>query len=129
MIAGVSETRVIESFIASPEYQLAHTTDGSFIDSLYANVLGRSESSLERAGWLQILQGGVTRSQAAERFLTSLERYSRVVDGYYLTFLRRRPDAAGKSGWVNLLVNGQSSVDGVAESFLSSPEYQLDAGR
>jgi hypothetical protein len=99
------------------------------IDGLYADVLGRTETSGEQSGWLQFFQRGGTPGQAAHLFLTSAENDRRVVDGYYDNLLHRPADAAGESGWWNALLNGGQTFGSVAESFLACDEFFARANR
>ena len=43
--AGMSEKAVATAFLSSPEYSAKHGTDADFVQSLYANVLGRAGDS------------------------------------------------------------------------------------
>jgi hypothetical protein len=123
MVGGMTELQVQGAFLASAEYQNAHPSNGSFIDSLYANVLGRTETAAEQSAWVQFLQHGGTRSQAQQFFLSSIENDRRVVDSYYANLLHRLPDARGESGWSNLLFGGAGTFEGVAEAFLAADEF------
>jgi hypothetical protein len=122
-VAGMSEIQIAEDFLASAEYQAAHRNNTSFVDGLYRDVLGRTESSSEQAGWLQFLQTGGTRAQAEQLFLTSLEKYIEVVNRYYANLLQRMPDTGGQLAWVNSLLQGQETLEAVAEAFLASDEF------
>src|SRR5262249_31074381 len=123
MVGGMSDIAVQEGLINSPEYQAKHATNSSFVDGLYADVLGRTESAGEQTQWLQHLQSGHSRSQAAQTFLTSLESYRRVIDGYYSSLLGRAADPEGEVEWTNFAWSGSGTLDRVAEDFLSSDEY------
>jgi RHS repeat-associated protein len=123
MVGGMTELQVQEAFLASAEYQNAHRSNSSFIDSLYANVLGRTESAAEQAAWAQFLQQGGTRNQVEQTFLSSIENDRRVVDSYYVDLLHRSADGSGESGWSNLLLDGGGTFQSVAESFLAADEF------
>ena len=123
LVGGMSEIAVQEGFISSPEYQAKHSTNSSFIDGLYADVLGRTESTGEQTQWLQFLQSGNRRAQASQTFLTSSESYRRVIDGYYSNLLGRMADPGGETEWTNFVRSGSGTSDRVAEDFLSSDEY------
>lgn len=71
LLAGTSEFDVARMFLTSAEYQAAHGSDSAFIMGLYMDVLGRSAGATEVAGWLQVLQGGLSRDAVAQAFLTS----------------------------------------------------------
>jgi RHS repeat-associated protein len=123
LLAGITELQVQEAFLASPEYQNAHPSNARLIDGLYADVLGRTETSGEQSGWLQFFERVGTPGQVAHLFLNSPENVRRVVDGYYSNLLHRPADSAGESGWWNALLNGGQSFGSVAESFLACDEF------
>jgi RHS repeat-associated protein len=123
MLGGLTEVQVVHDFLGSPEYQAAHASNTSFIDSLYTNLLSRTETTGERNAWLQFLQTGGTRERIEQLFLASGERDTRVVDSYYANLLGRTPDQSGSSAWINLLLGGQGTWEGVAEAFLASNEF------
>src|SRR5262249_48117028 len=128
---GMSEIQISQLFLSSAEYQAAHASDASFIDSLYQNVLGRVETPSEQAGWLSFLQSGGTRDQTEVFFLTATEHYQRIVDLDYFTLLGRGADPGGEAAATNFLVasntlpNGapQAALDQVAETLLASDEF------
>jgi hypothetical protein len=118
----LSETQVIQFFLSSAEYHNAHPSDASFVDRIDVNLLGRVETPGEQAAWLQYQQNH-TRDQAEDIFLHVSEFDRRVVDSYYANLLRRAPDPAGESNWVNCLLSGNCSLESVAEAFLASDEF------
>src|SRR5262249_42680637 len=68
---GDDEQTVVEGFLNSPEYQLAHDGDSSFVRDLYFSVLGRFGSASELAAAAADLGGGVSRPALARRFVRS----------------------------------------------------------
>jgi autotransporter-associated beta strand protein len=128
MVAGVSELEVIDDFIASPEYQNAHASDASYVDSLYANILGRSDTDAERNSWVTFLQRGGTREQIALTFKTSFEYDIKIVDAYYVNLLNRIPGRDEGVSWVICMLNAVCDQDTVAEAFLASGEFFARAG-
>jgi hypothetical protein len=124
MVAGLTETQVIEAIIASPEYQAAHASNADFIDSLYSNIFRRTDGSTERAQWLQFLEQGGSRDQMARLFLNSTEAALQVVITDY-GFLGRLPEIGGQA-WVNALASGAVTRDGLAEFFLASDEFFMN---
>jgi RHS repeat-associated protein len=123
LVAGMSETAVEEGFISSPEYQGKHRSARSFTDALYAQVLGRTESTLEQAPWVDFLQSGGNRRAMAHTFLTSPENDRRIVDRLYSGLLGRPADAAGENAWIEFLEHGGGNQDQAAEAFLASDEF------
>ena len=125
-LAGATETDIEFAFLNSSEYLAAHGSATSFINGLYADVLGRNPSSNELSAWQQALASGLSRSNMDRLFLSSTEFDVRVLDGFYSQFLNRPPDAAGEQGWLGFLRSG-GSIEAVAESFLASTEYYQSA--
>jgi hypothetical protein len=93
----------------------------AFVQSLYNEVLGRSGSLAELDAWVNVLK---TSSQAvvANAILRSPESLGRIVDSFYIRFLNRASDAAGRAAWINFLQHG-GTEEQLQVAFLSSPEY------
>src|SRR5262249_55739229 len=123
LLAGSSELDVARMLLTSAEYQAAHGADAAFVMGLYSDVLGRAASSAEVAGWLQALQGGLSRDAVAQAFLTSREADLQIVDGFYRTYLQRPADPAGEQAAVAALQSGSLSPEALGEMFLASDEY------
>jgi hypothetical protein len=122
-LSGASEVDVIRGFLTSAEYQATHVTDISFVNGLYAQILGRTSDPAGQAAWLEALQSGLSRQALAQDFLTSAEADRRVVDEYYMLFLNRPADATGEQLWTKLLRNGGATFESLGETFLASDEY------
>ncbi|HEV3445603.1 MAG TPA: SdrD B-like domain-containing protein [Gemmataceae bacterium] len=127
MMAGASEEDVEASLFASGEYQAAHPDNNSYVAGLYADVLGRSATSAEIAGFVQQLQSGATRAAIARLFLTSAEADSQSLQCDYHAFLNRVPDAAGVQSWLSAMAGGQMTQATVTEIILGSNEFLADA--
>jgi hypothetical protein len=125
-LAGATETDIEFDFLNSSEYLAAHAGATSFINGLYADVLGRNPSGNELSAWQQALASGLSRSSMDRIFLSSSEFDVRILDGFYSQFLNRAPDTAGLQGWLGFLRSG-GSIEAVAESFLASAEYYQSA--
>lgn len=72
---GASEHDVAASFLASPEYASRYgtPTNGTFIDELYRNALGREPDAGGRAFWETALANGVDRASVALGIVESRE--------------------------------------------------------
>ncbi|HEX7450232.1 MAG TPA: S8 family serine peptidase [Pirellulales bacterium] len=123
LMAGVSETQVAEAFLHSPEFLLAESTTGSFVQSLFQDVLGRSADSGSLAALTELLDLGISRGQIADLVLNSLERDADVVDSYYQEFLGRGASNAELMGWANAIAHGVVDLQTVGEAFLASGEF------
>jgi hypothetical protein len=64
---------VVNGAAVKPLYVGSNMDDATFVDGLYSQVLDRTPSAAEQAGWLNSLATGMTRRVAMESFLTSDE--------------------------------------------------------
>jgi hypothetical protein len=98
----------------------------NFVRALYQQVLHRAPDTNGFNDWVNRLQSGqFTREQVAALFLTSTERYTIVVEQFYLTLLGRAPDPAS-AFWINGLVSGALSQSDVVIGIVTSPEFTQD---
>jgi RHS repeat-associated protein len=126
LLRGVGETAVAVRFLTSEEYTRAHPDTGSFIDEVYADVLGRGPDQTGLTAWRTVTeQQG--RSRTAEGVLTSVEAEVRLLDRYYADFLHRGADEPGEQAWLAQLQGGRLSPAQVAEAFLASDEFMANA--
>jgi hypothetical protein len=94
----------------------------AFVDTLYADLLGRHAEQAGLNSWLGVLQ---TRGQAAvvQGILGSPEYRGLEVTNYYQTFLGRTPSAAEVAGWVSVFQAGATEQQVIVD-FVTSPEFQ-----
>ncbi len=131
---GGSLEQVAALMVSSPEYAALTGSDTGFVQSLYTNLLGRTASDSEVAGYLAALpsQG---RAGVAQDFLRSAEFRTSVVDQFYSAtpaptsaaalfspLLHRAATAAEINGWV---ASGLSVLD-IETAFVSSSEFFVD---
>jgi hypothetical protein len=111
-----TEEQLENAFLTSPEYLSHINTD--FVQSLYINILGRTGSASELAGWNNIIQqlgfGGI-----ANGFTGSAENRSITLDTYFQTFLHRAPTTTES----NTFVNSSADLLSMEGLVLSLPEY------
>jgi hypothetical protein len=95
--------------------------DRAFVQTLYNQLLGRTGALGELDPWVQVLhsQG---QPAVANAILHSGEALGRIVDAFYLRFLGRQSDAAGRAGWIAFLQHG-GTEEQMESLFLTSPEY------
>jgi hypothetical protein len=86
--SGNTEEQLETLFLTSPEYISHINTD--YVQSLYINILGRTGSGPELAGWYSSIQS-LGLSGIANGFVTSPENRLNTVRGYFQTFLHRTP--------------------------------------
>jgi hypothetical protein len=124
--AGGTFEGVAEGLTSSQEYfVLQGGTNQGFITGLYNQVLKRSASNAEIAGWETALDNGATRLQVSTAFLTSPEYRTDLVQADYLTFLLRQADPGGLDHWLNALNAGAKDQEVLAGIFGSPEGYQL----
>ena len=123
--SGASETQVILGFLASPEYSTIHLSTTSFVDALYADVLGRSADPSGQQFYEQVASLPNGRSVAAADMLNAAESHQRILDQYYGDILDRSADPSGMAFWLAAQQGGQTTPTGVAESFLASDEFYV----
>jgi autotransporter-associated beta strand protein len=124
LLAGVPEYQVILAFLTSPEFTAENPDNGSFVHTLYRDVLGRDGSNQEVAFWQQVLQSGArSRVAVGYYFLSSNEAFVDAIDQDYQNFLGRAADPAGLQGFLAALQSGGITPTGLAMDFIASDEY------
>lgn len=104
---GVLDLRVL--LIAADEYHLqAGGSDTTWLNRVYADVLGRSPDAAGRAYWLGLGDLGVARASIAGAIYRSDEALGQRVDAYYLDVLNRAPSSAERDGAIGAVrVHGE----------------------
>jgi hypothetical protein len=98
--------------------------DHAFVQNLFTKVLGRTgnpAAGSDLDAWVAYLPS-LGRGGVANGILRSTESLTRIVGGYYLTYLGRTTDAASLAGWVGAIQNGMP-LEQVQSGILSSPEF------
>jgi hypothetical protein len=104
------------AFLTSPEYLGHINTD--FVQSLYLNVLGRTGSGGELAGWNNQIQQLGLRG-IADAFTHSAENRLDTLRTDFQNFLHRTP----ADGELTPLVNSPQDLLGLEATVFSSPEF------
>jgi hypothetical protein len=118
---------------------------GSFAAALYQDVLGRAGDPTDyqtffdraadpggRQAWINNMENGETEEQVMSDFLNSSEFQqlnptpTQFVTALYQDVLGRAPDPAGLSGFVTALTNGTSTPADVVQTFINSPERNVN---
>jgi hypothetical protein len=124
--AGASINDIAQLILGSDEYNArVGGSPFAFVNSLYQNVLGRSEDSAGLAAWLGGLGQGQSRAQVAAGFLSSQEHMQQEVNRLYSQFLNRKPGSSESAGWEAALSNGLT-YDQAAAAFAASGEFSSD---
>ena len=138
-----SIAQVADDILASPEFHdhFGPSNNGEFVTQLYQSALGRVPADWEVGGWVESLEGGLSRVQVSLGFSESPELYAKTSaeilefsrEGYkmlwsddvfrlYQTLLNRTPDQLGLVGWASGLANGMPWEDAVY-GFMKSSEF------
>ncbi len=124
--SGGTLEEVAEGLTSSQEYYILQGgTNQGFITGLYQEVLKRTPSTGELAGWETAMNNGASQSEVSIAFLTSQEYRTDLVEGDYMTFLLRSADSGGLAAWVNALNAGATDQQVLAQIFGSAEGYQL----
>lgn len=119
--AATDESEAV-SFLASDEYFAAHGGDNtSYVNGIYNDALGRAPDA-GASYWINRLNAGGNRVDAAAAFLYTDEFKSDIVNGYYQHFLGRNSDGGGLAYWVGQLQHGVTD-EALISLLVSSGEY------
>lgn len=141
--------RLAGLFVGSPEFQTTYgdSTNAEFVTLLYANVLNRTPSTVDRDYWAGRLDNGEARERVVLLFSETPEHQARTADAQnaydaggditnwtddvyrvYRAIFDRDPDAGGFLTWTDTLAAGRMSFAEVIESFMTSSEFQTTYG-
>jgi hypothetical protein len=106
LAAGATRFSVAYGVATSVEH------DSIVVESDYQRYLGRSAGASEVAGWVNVLQHGMSNEQVVAAFVASEEFYSRHgasiqswLNGAYQVVFQRAPDMSGFNYWDGYLQN------------------------
>lgn len=121
--AGMTREQFAVSLMSTPEFSSRYASADSYVQAVYAAVLGRSGTAAERSGFVSLLNSGASRGLVASYVVHSSEAYGRAVASAYSAYLDRSTDAAGRQYWVGALTGGQATLPGLDVLLLASAEY------
>jgi hypothetical protein len=120
--SGMTDEQIEAQILASPEYfALGGSSNSSWINRVYNEVLGRSPSSAETSTYLTLL-GSNSRLSIGLSILNSLEAESHRVQLAFPRFLHRSPTGTETSAFVAQLQGGATDEQFLAQ-LLASDEY------
>jgi len=99
------------------------TAEGSFVERIYFDLLGRRPDSFAQRYVEDLASGVRSREEVAEEIAHSDEYLTLVVTNLYNTFLHRAPEEGGLHSYVRDIQDGKSVEDVVVE-ILSTQEYR-----
>ncbi len=88
---------------------------------MFLDDLGRLGSTSDINGWVSVFNAD-GQAAVAQGIYFSSESLGRIVDSFYLRFLGRQSDAAGRASFISFLQNGGTEQQ-MENIFLTSPEY------
>jgi hypothetical protein len=123
LASGHSDEQLEAALLGSPGFfASAGSTNPSFVNALYADLLGRPPSSSEAGGWLTALSKGTSRTTVAKALLSSPEYRGDLAGKWYQQFLLRPVTPSERSAVIAALSHGASDEQVVA-GILGSPEF------
>jgi hypothetical protein len=132
--AGNSEDAMAALFLTSTEYFNAHGRDGTWLNSVYQDVLGRGVDPNGVAAWTPILNiqindvlkpvntTAATYGRVATGVLQSPESRAREITLAYEDFLGRTPDPSGMASWM-AAIDQNPNPEHVLAQIAASPEF------
>ncbi len=93
----------------------------AFVQTLFLDDLGRLGSASDINGWVSVFNAD-GQATVAQGLYFSSESLGRLVDSFYLRFLGRQSDTAGRASFISFLQNGGTEQQ-MENIFLTSPEY------
>jgi hypothetical protein len=128
--AGAPLGSVASAFAQSAEFQQTYgaLTNAQFVTLVYQNVLGRAPDIAGYNGWLELLQGGMSRGDMMVGFTESTEYQLNTSSNVFVIMmyegmLRRAAEQAGYDYWVSYVNSGKDALD-LTRGFLNSSEYR-----
>jgi hypothetical protein len=122
-LSGADEATVVQAFLTSPEYLSLNATNDAFVQSLYANLLGRPAQAGEDAYWVNQLNGNTSQATVIQAFLASDEFETLAVDAFYSAYLHRAASASDLTYWLGQPRTTAGSLESMGLGFLASGEF------
>jgi hypothetical protein len=126
MQRGETEEQVAAAFLDSAEYNALFPANSTFVQALYGDLLGRLPAASEIAGGVNLLNGGVTRSQLVSAFISTPESDIRGVVGLYGIIFARTVQSNEQTAGVSALQSGITLVQ-LATGMFGSAEFTARA--
>ena len=109
-------------FMTSDAFNTAHADNGSFVDAVYQEVLGRHAAAHEVAAWQAQFTAGTSRSAMVNAMIHSTFAAQRAAQGLATTFWAAPLSPADEAYVVNYLVGGGTIADQAA-AFAALPGF------
>jgi hypothetical protein len=93
----------------------------ALVQTLFLDDLGRIASTSDINTWVSVFNAS-GQAAVVKGIYFSSESLGRIVDSFYLRFLGRQSDTAGRASFISFLQNGGAEQQ-MENIFLTSPEY------
>src|SRR5690606_11045991 len=113
---------LVAELTASEEY--FSNTGGShdaWLAVIYRDLMGREIDAAGLAHWRAVLAVS-GRGSVVTGIMQSNEYRAAMIDSYFMSYLNRTADDAGKHFWLNAMNHGCGAAE-VVQAILASPEY------
>jgi len=124
---GRSEEAVAAAILDSNGEYVNTQVEGSYVRSIYRDVLGREVSPAELVAEIGSFEAGGTFESLARRLVNSHEAHDRLVSGWYGRYFGRASSAAERAALVGQLDAGLTNEAALNQLF-QTPEYFALAG-
>lgn len=121
--SGVPTLQVTAALLGSKEYFAWQGNDNrAFVESLYTGVLGRPSDTIGMRGHRSALESGVSRSNVALAFLTSMENGRQEAGKAYQQILGRQGSASELESWARVMASKKDGYTTLWSSIAGSTE-------
>jgi photosystem II stability/assembly factor-like uncharacterized protein len=120
---GLTDEAFQAAILGSDEYFADHgSSNPSWLDALYNDVLGRAPDSSGQSQFLGQLQAGISRTTVALELLTSAEYRTILIQADFMKYLGRAASPADVTSFTTALQNGATD-EAIIATLVSSAEY------
>ena len=124
---GFSTEQVAYLMLTSDGFNSLHTTDASFVQALYNDLLGRQATDSEVAAWESYLAGS-SRANVVNLFVYGVPAEQRAAVGFLDTIWNAPPDSVSIQNVVTSLQAGLN-LSQIAAVFFDAPQYAAYANK
>ena len=103
--------------------------EASFVNAVYADVLGRAPDPSGLATWTSVIRAGAPSYSVSDSILTSVEYRGNRIEAAYQGVLGRPSDPSGKQHWLAMTGGAGVAIDDVELFFLQSDEFFNNLGQ
>jgi hypothetical protein len=126
--SGTTDEQLINNMVSGSEYflnpNLGQGDNSTWLNQVFLDLLGRGTKNDPSAqNLLNALNvGTMSRAQVANVILTSGEYRTRLIEGFYSTYLGRTASTGEVNGWIGALNSGTTDEQVIA-AMITSKEY------